>query len=246
MTKQKIERHALIAAGLVIVALTGVAFWLSYAHLADVAGAHGLGHSAERQWAWPATLDAFIIAGELLMLRAGLRGQRDWCAVGLTVAGSLGSIGLNVAGVGTGAAFLDYVVAAVPPAAALLAFGALMRQIRGLVAEPTTQTGTAGDASGSEVSPTPEPGAESDAAVETSQQVICGGHLPVPPVPPRSKLGTEDAREVIEAGWRDGWSVRETARAATRSTSQVQRLYARLDAEHGPAPVEGQMELAVA
>lgn len=38
--------------GLVIIALTGAAFWLSYAHLAEVALAHGLGQATERAWAW--------------------------------------------------------------------------------------------------------------------------------------------------------------------------------------------------
>ncbi|MGW8871376.1 DUF2637 domain-containing protein, partial [Streptomyces sp. NPDC055768] len=41
MSKQTMERAALIAAGLVIVTLTALAFWLSYAHLAEVAGQHG-------------------------------------------------------------------------------------------------------------------------------------------------------------------------------------------------------------
>ncbi|MFF2066791.1 DUF2637 domain-containing protein [Streptomyces sp. NPDC058200] len=132
------ERYALAAAGTVIIALTAGGFWLSYAHLAQVAGQHGLGSSPVRQWAWPATLDAFIVAGELLMLRAGLRRVTDWWAVTLTATGSVGSIALNVAGVsGTGNAsvvpLLDYVVAAVPPTAALLAFGVLMRQIHQLV-----------------------------------------------------------------------------------------------------------------
>lgn len=145
MTKQAAERYALIAAGVVIVALTAGGFWLSYAHLAQVAGQHGLGSSPVRQWAWPATLDAFIIAGELLMLRAGLRRVTDWWAITLTATGSVGSIALNVAGVsGTGntstVPLLDYVVAAVPPTAALLAFGVLMRQIHQLVAEPTDAT----------------------------------------------------------------------------------------------------------
>ncbi|WP_406360808.1 DUF2637 domain-containing protein [Streptomyces sp. NBC_00715] len=140
-TQQAAERFTLIAAGVVIVALTAGGFWLSYAHLAEVAGQHGLRNSPVRQWAWPATLDAFIIAGELLMLRAGLRQATDRWAIALTATGSVGSIALNVAGVngtgGTGAVpLLDYVVAAVPPTAALLAFGVLMRQIHQLVAEP--------------------------------------------------------------------------------------------------------------
>lgn len=122
-------RALAIAAGLVIVALTAAAFWLSYAHLAEVALAHGMKGKAVRAWAWPATLDLFIVAGELLMLRAALNHRVDWWAIGLTVAGSGGSIALNVAGVGGSAELLDYVVAAVPPTAALLAFGALMRQV---------------------------------------------------------------------------------------------------------------------
>lgn len=137
------ERYVLAAAGCAIVALTAAAFWLSYAHLAEVAGRHGLGNAPERQWAWPATLDAFIVSGELLMLRASLHRVTDWWAIALTATGSLGSIALNVAGVygtrgTTQVPLLDYVIAAIPPAAALLAFGALMRQIHQHVAEPAT------------------------------------------------------------------------------------------------------------
>lgn len=140
MSTESAERFTLGAAGAVIAALTAAAFWLSYAHLAEVAGQHGLAKSPERQWAWPGTLDAFIVIGELLMLRAGLRKVTDWWAVALTAIGSVGSIALNVAGVsGTGTdpvPVLDYVVAAVPPSAALLAFGVLMRQIHQHVAPP--------------------------------------------------------------------------------------------------------------
>ncbi|KJY17967.1 MULTISPECIES: DUF2637 domain-containing protein [Streptomyces] len=135
---QAAEGYALAIAGCVIVALTAAGFWLSYAHLAEVAGRHGLGTSPTRQWAWPATLDAFIVAGEVLMLRASLRRETDGWAIALTAAGSLGSIALNVAGVsrsnGLPTPALDYVVAAVPPAAALFAFGVLMRQIHRHVA----------------------------------------------------------------------------------------------------------------
>ncbi|MGZ9932308.1 DUF2637 domain-containing protein [Streptomyces sp. NC-S4] len=133
-------RYVLAAAGAVIILLTAAGFWLSYAHLAEVAGAHGLAAFPIRQWAWPATLDAFVVIGELLMLHAALRRERDGWAVALTAIGSVGSIALNVAGVsGTGGApvpVLNYVVAAVPPTAALLAFGVLMRRIHALVAVP--------------------------------------------------------------------------------------------------------------
>jgi hypothetical protein len=115
------------AAALVTVALTGAAFWLSYEHLHDIAGGNGL--DGARAWAWPATVDLFIVAGELLVLRASLRGAVDWWAYALAAVGSGGSIALNVFGVGNGAQPMEYVVAAVPPSAALIAFGALMRQV---------------------------------------------------------------------------------------------------------------------
>ncbi len=123
-----------IGAAVVTVLLTGAAFWLSYEHLHDIAGGNGL--DGARAWAWPATVDLFIIAGELLMLRASLARQgMDWWAVALAAFGSLGSIVLNVAGVGYGADPMEYVVAAVPPSAALVAFGALMRQLHERLAQ---------------------------------------------------------------------------------------------------------------
>jgi hypothetical protein len=127
--------------------------------LADVARHNGLAGSPERRWAWPATLDLFIVAGEVLMFLAALRARTDWWAIGLTVTGSLGSIGLNVAGVGPGQPLLHYVVAAVPPFAALLAFGALMRQIHRLIPDTTTDTPDALPEPAAEV-PTPVPPAE--------------------------------------------------------------------------------------
>ncbi|MER5892297.1 DUF2637 domain-containing protein [Streptomyces sp. NPDC001876] len=109
------------------VLLTAAAFWLSYEHLHDVADGNGLDDA--RAWVWPATVDLFIIAGELLILRASLQHRVDWWAIALAATGSLGSIALNVAGVGDNAERMEYIVAAVPPVAALLAFGALMRQV---------------------------------------------------------------------------------------------------------------------
>ncbi|MGW5679746.1 DUF2637 domain-containing protein [Streptomyces sp. NPDC003860] len=248
MTKTQMERSALIAAGLVIVVLTAGAFWLSYAHLADVAGQHGLGQSPVRKWAWPATLDLFIVGGELLMLRAGLQRRTDWWAIGCTAAGSIGSIVLNVAGVaGTRDAgsvpLLDYVTAAVPPTAALLAFGLLMRQIHGLAVEPAPAAEPAVDTAPSSViadvsTPCPE-----STPAPASPLVICGDHLDVPPVPSRPRLGTEAARKAIEQAWRDGLSIREAAKVATRHSSQVQRVYTKLETERGVQPVPGQIAL---
>ncbi|WP_225846970.1 DUF2637 domain-containing protein [Streptomyces sp. HPF1205] len=142
MTPKSAREFLTIAASGVIVALTAAAFWLSYAHLRSVAATYGLSASPARAWAWPATLDLFIVAGELLLLRASLTGRTDWWAIGLTVTGSGGSIALNISGVGAHAHTLDYVVAAVPPTAALLAFGALMRQVHDALAAPDVRTTT--------------------------------------------------------------------------------------------------------
>ncbi|MFB7559805.1 DUF2637 domain-containing protein [Streptomyces brevispora] len=195
------ERYALAAAGTVIIALTVGGFWLSYAHLAEVAGQHGLGSSPVRQWAWPATLDAFIVAGELLMLRAGLRRVTDWWAVILTATGSAGSIALNVAGVrGTGksvAPLLDYVVAAVPPTAALLAFGVLMRQIHQLVDRSLDRPATGSVE-------TPESPALSPA--HTGQpQATTSGHRNTPPriskgLPRSGRPVSATVEELVEIG----------------------------------------------
>ncbi|MGP3691758.1 DUF2637 domain-containing protein [Streptomyces sp. IBSNAI002] len=253
MTKQQIERFSLVAAGAVIVALTGLAFWLSYAHLAEVAGGHGLGHARDRMWAWPATLDAFIVSGELLMLRAGLRGRTDRWAIGITAAGSVGSIALNVAGVaGTGDAatvpFLDYVVAAVPPTAALLAFGVLMQQIHGLVAE-ATPVATA-DPLPTTADPVVVPAAAPAPAEEEPQaEPVDTPTAPVAPAAPQVdtpepvRLSTEAARAAIEEGWRRGLSTRETAELSTRHHSFVGRVYAQLEEQHGPQPIPGQLAL---
>lgn len=123
-----------VLAGALTVLLTAAAFWLSYEHLQDVAARHGMADATARSWAWPATVDLFIVIGELLILRASLAHRVDGWAILLTAAGSGGSIALNVAGVGDHAQGLDYVVAAVPPVAALLAFGALMRQVHAYLA----------------------------------------------------------------------------------------------------------------
>lgn len=159
-----IRARLTVGAGAVIVVLTAAAFWLSYAHLQEVADAHGL--DGARSWAWPATLDLFIIAGEVLMLVSALKGQRDGWAITLTVAGSVGSIGLNVYGVGTDALLIDYIVAAVPPTAALLAFGALMRQIHVAVVAAAPQE-PAADVPAQEVDEaTEEPEADTQALQE--------------------------------------------------------------------------------
>ncbi|MFJ2786174.1 MULTISPECIES: DUF2637 domain-containing protein [unclassified Streptomyces] len=224
------DRYVLLSAGAVIIALTAVSFWLSCAHLAEVAGEHGLGNSPARMWAWPATLDAFVVAGELLMLRAGLQRKPDWWAFALTATGSLSSIALNVAGV-TGTRdpadvpVLDYVVAAVPPTAALLAFGVLMRQIHQHLAHPNpeaspTQLQTAGPAVAAHPQegdrPRPHPAPTPSVAKETSDSE--------PPVRPR-KVGrptTGDLDEFVRiVEQMEGERNRDTIRATLRAVGHT-------------------------
>ncbi|MGC5400194.1 DUF2637 domain-containing protein [Streptomyces sp. DT20] len=142
---QTILRLAVLAA-LLTIGLTAVTFWLSYEALHTLASANGL--HGERAWAWPATIDAFIVIGEVLILRASLLRRVDWLAVFLTASGSVGSIVLNVASAGE-VDRMTQVVHAVPPCAALLIFTALMRQIyRALstpIAAPSTSVDTAED-----------------------------------------------------------------------------------------------------
>ncbi|MFH0520396.1 DUF2637 domain-containing protein [Streptomyces sp. M41] len=147
--------HAITAlAAVLTVVLTAVAFWLSYEHLQEVAARHGMAEAVARSWAWPATVDLFIVIGELLILRASLAHRVDWWAIALVTAGDGASIALNVAGVGQDANALNYVVAAVPPVAALLAFGALMRQVHTYLAR-RAMTGVTTPPTGVEAPSTP-------------------------------------------------------------------------------------------
>lgn len=174
-----------VIAAVASIALTGAAFWLSYEHLHDVAAAHGLGHSAVRSWAWPATVDLFIVIGEVLILRASLRQAVDPWAIGLTVIGSGGSIALNVAGVGPDADPMNYVVAAVPPIAALLAFGALMRQLHSALAART------------ESAPATLPAAEDAAPQSAPVDALPPAPAPAPSAPP--VVVSERPEPVIES-----------------------------------------------
>jgi hypothetical protein len=163
-----------IGAATIITAITGIAFWLSYHHLHDVAASNGLGIDPARAWAWPAILDLFYLAGELLILRASYLRTVDYWAIALTAVGALGSIGLNVAGVGTDAPALQYVVAAVPPVAALLAFGALMRQLHVWFASRPATT---------QAAPVVAPSASSDAPVVERVTEQAPAAPSVPPMP---------------------------------------------------------------
>lgn len=109
-------------------AATAVGFWLSYAGLHDFAVHAGL--RGPEAWAWPGSVDLFILAGEAGVTIAALRRQQDraaWVYLGL---GFAASVTANVLHVDPSAlAWTRYAVAAVPPVAAMLALAALLRQV---------------------------------------------------------------------------------------------------------------------
>ncbi|MFI1580038.1 DUF2637 domain-containing protein [Embleya sp. NPDC020630] len=230
-----------VAAALVTVVLTATTMWLSYEHLHDVAAAHGLGHSVARSWAWPATVDLFIVLGEVLILRASLARRGTPLAVALTVGGALGSIALNVAGVGGHASPMDYTVAAVPPIASLLAFGALMWQLHGwigsrmtgatapAVTPPTGPTSIAVTRP-AEVAP-PRPTLP-PAPAPTGPRMRTIGHPTAAPTPPVSAPSAEPWQEPIPDGLDPSARVIATLYRALRREPVTSEMIAAL-ASHG-------------
>jgi hypothetical protein len=124
---QRVVRGTVTFMAVATVAATIVGFWLSYAGLHAFAHRSGL-HGAEA-WAWPASVDLFILAGELGITISAIRRQRDPLAWVYLLAGFGPSVAFNILHVVTVAPHWGrYAVAAVPPVAAMLALGALMRQ----------------------------------------------------------------------------------------------------------------------
>jgi TRAP-type C4-dicarboxylate transport system permease small subunit len=178
-------RRLMLFAVILSIASTATAFWLSYEHLHDVASGHGL--SAARAWAWPGTVDTFIIIGEVMILVANLLRRTDGWAICVTVIGSVGSVALNVAGVGAHAAIMTYIVAAVPPCGALMSFAILMRQIKKVLTPRRDEAEPSADAT------TDQPIAD-DGAADGSRPPVVG--KTVDPTPPDA---TEAARSVVES-----------------------------------------------
>ena len=116
-------------------AATAVGFWLSYRGLHDFALRAGL--TGAEAWAWPASVDLFIAAGEAGVTISALRRQQDWAAWVYLAVGFAASVTGNVLHVDPAALFWTrYAVAAVPPVAAMLALAALLRQAYRLATEP--------------------------------------------------------------------------------------------------------------
>jgi hypothetical protein len=113
----------------VTIVATGVGFWLSYAGLHSFAVRAGL--AGPEAWAWPSSVDLFIVAGELGITVSTLRDQRhDWRAWVYFGMGCGPSVTFNIVHVFPVLPWwCKYAVAATPPIAALLALAALMQQV---------------------------------------------------------------------------------------------------------------------
>lgn len=117
-----------VALVLSVIAATVVGFWLSYAGLHAFAFRAGL--RGPEAWAWPASVDLFILAGELGVTISAVRGERDKVAWVYLIGGAALSVLFNVVHVWLHPVWWGrYAVAAVPPIAAIAALAALMRQV---------------------------------------------------------------------------------------------------------------------
>ncbi len=119
-----------VVAGMVVAvaAATAVGFWLSYDGLHAFALHAGL--RGPEAWAWPASVDLFIAAGEAGVTISALRRRNDRAAWAYLALGFGASVTANVLHVDPDALhWTHYAAAAVPPVAAMLALAALMRQI---------------------------------------------------------------------------------------------------------------------
>ena len=63
---------------------------------------------------------------------------------------------------------------------------------------------------------------------------------------PSERLSTADAKQAIEDAWTAGLTIREAATRATRASSYVGQVYARLTRERGIQPSKGQTTIEVA
>src|SRR5215472_5273359 len=104
----------------VTAAATVVGFWLSYDGLHEFAIRSGAFTAAEA-WAFPASVDLFIAAGEAGVTISALRRHRDPMAWAYLLLGFAASVTGNVLHVDPAhLVWSRYAVAAIPPAAAML------------------------------------------------------------------------------------------------------------------------------
>lgn len=182
------------------IAASSVGFWLSYAGLHAFAVRAGL--RGPEAWAWPASVDLFILAGELGVTISALRHRRDWQAWMYLGLGASTSVAANVLHVDPAVLrWLPYAVAAVPPVAAMLALASLLRQVYRLAvpgvpgAWPAVP-GTAAPSGPAAAAPA------ADAELERLIEWLTSPPEPVPvlPVPPAALNGHGHAALQLFAG----------------------------------------------
>lgn len=164
--------YALMAA--VTIIATAVGFWLSYAGLHSFAIRAGL--RGPESWAWPSSVDLFILAGELGITISTLRdGKTDWRAWVYFGAGAGPSVAFNVLHVLHIVAWAKYAVAATPPIAAVLALAALMQQVINLPAALRHLHGHLNPSPGGTVPP-PPPSDNETAAITSLRATLAAGN----------------------------------------------------------------------
>jgi hypothetical protein len=110
--------------GVVALALAG--FAMSYDALHSLAAQQGV--AAPLAWLWPLVVDGFIVVASLSVVRAVADGRAAIYPWGLVLAFSAISVAFNI--VHAAPTPVARLVAAIPPAALVLSFELLMRQLR--------------------------------------------------------------------------------------------------------------------
>jgi len=125
MAKRAISAITILSS-LLVMFLAMAAFALSYSALRSLAGDNGI--PSNLTWLWPLTIDGFILAAALSILRGSLLGDKVRWQWGLLAAVTTLSIGFNIAHAPS--TLLARMIAAVPPAALFLALELLTGQLK--------------------------------------------------------------------------------------------------------------------
>jgi hypothetical protein len=125
-----------------VVGLAVAGFAMSYDALHSLAAQQGV--PAPLAWLWPLVVDGFIVVASLSVVRAVAEERRAFYPWALVLAFSAISVAFNV--VHAAPTLVARLVAAIPPAALVLSFELLMRQLRAALRPaddlvPATATG---------------------------------------------------------------------------------------------------------
>lgn len=203
-----------------VVGLAVGGFAMSYDALHSLALAQGV--PGALAWLWPLVVDGFIVVASLSVVRAIADGRRAVYPWLLVLAFSSISVAFNV--VHAAPTLVARLVAAIPPAALVLSFELLMRQLRAALGPKPTTTEPAIAPATSSLAPSLESLSRSETRTTTRRRVTSS---------PSPLL--EQAREIYAA--RDSERVTGTtlARELGISDGYGRRLLRQLAAEVGGA-----------